>query len=64
MCGFSGDGVCFESQDSMARACGLSVRALRDVIRELEDEGFISVNRRIKSCNKIKLLEKHFQNKE
>ena len=57
-CGFDGAGVCFESQQSMATACCCAVRTLRDVIGELEEEGFINVDRSLKRANRITLTKK------
>jgi predicted transcriptional regulator len=57
-CGFDGSGICFESQSSMATACCCSVRTLRNLVNELEEEGFINVNRQLKNTNKITLTAK------
>jgi len=57
-CGFDGKGICFESQQSMGIACGLSIRALGQVIAKLEEDGFIMVNRSHKKTNQITLTEK------
>lgn len=54
-CGFDGTGVCFESQESMANACGTTTRTISNIIKTLENEGFIEVDRRFKTINRITL---------
>ena len=57
-CGFDGSRTCFESQAAMAAACCCSVRKLSTLITELEMEGFINVNRKLKKTNQITLTAK------
>ena len=57
-CGFDGSRVCYESQTSMAVACCCSVRTLRNLLNELEEEGFINVNKHLKRTNQITLTTK------
>jgi predicted transcriptional regulator len=57
-CGFDGSRVCFESQSAMATACCCSVRTLSTLVKELEDSGFINVNRQLKHTNQITLTPK------
>lgn len=55
--GFEGRGVCFESRDSMCRACHITKNTLRSAIEGLEDKQIIVVDQGSNRPHKITLHE-------
>jgi len=54
-CAFDGNGVCFETRDTMAQVCGLSPKQWTKVIKDLEERGLIVVSRAHRAPNQITL---------
>jgi len=58
LCGFDGSGECFEEASAFAARCGISVRTLTDVLRNLEAKQLVTIQRRVKRLNRISLTDK------
>lgn len=56
-CSFDGNGVCFETRDTMATICGLSPKQWTKVIKDLEERELIKVARAHRAPNQITLGE-------
>ena len=54
--GFNGQGVCFESRESICRACHISVRTYTNVMQSLQEKGIIHVERQHNRPNAITVL--------
>ena len=57
-CSFDGNGVCYETRETMARVCGLSPKQWTKVIKDLEERGLIVVSRAHRAPNQITLTDK------
>lgn len=58
-CAFHGDGMCFETREHMALACGISEKKWTQVIKSLEDKELITVVRHHKRPHEITLRGKN-----
>ena len=56
-CSFDGNGVCFETRDTMAHVCGLSPKQWTKVVKDLEERKLIVVSRAHRAPNQITLGE-------
>jgi len=56
-CSFDGNGVCFETRETMAQVCGLSPKQWTKVVKDLEERKLIVVSRAHRAPNQITLGE-------
>jgi hypothetical protein len=56
-CSFDGNGVCYETRETMARVCGVSPKQWTKVIKDLEERSLIVVSRAHRAPNQITLGE-------
>lgn len=54
-CAFDGNGVCYETRDNMAAACGISQKTWTQVIADLERKRLIVVSRAHRAPHQITL---------
>jgi predicted transcriptional regulator len=57
-CSFDGNGICFETRETMATVCGLSPKQWTKVIKDLEERGLIKVVRAHRAPCQITLTDR------